>query len=149
MILSWSPIASQLSPLMFICKCRFCYTKLKQLSCSYSIDFDWRLRFVLTERGPQFTRTDIREIPTLFAISGRFVSCSIALFNDYYIALFMSNLWIIVSFASQVVHSLEDENKKKLLFFVTGCDRAPIKGLANLHFVISRNGKRFLGPANI
>lgn len=41
----------------------------------------------------------------------------------------------------EVVHSLEQEDKKKLLFFVTGSDRAPIKGLANLHFVVSRNGK--------
>ncbi|KAL2644003.1 hypothetical protein R1flu_011590 [Riccia fluitans] len=40
----------------------------------------------------------------------------------------------------EVVHSLDQEMKKKLLFFVTGCDRAPIKGLASLHFVISRNG---------
>lgn len=40
----------------------------------------------------------------------------------------------------EVVHSLDEENKRKLLFFVTGSDRAPIKGLANLRFVISKNG---------
>eukprot|EP01018_Ginkgo_biloba_P007846 Gb_36705 [translate_table: standard] len=40
----------------------------------------------------------------------------------------------------EIVHSLDEENKKKLLFFATGSDRAPIKGLANLRFVISRNG---------
>ncbi|GBG62284.1 hypothetical protein CBR_g29892 [Chara braunii] len=40
----------------------------------------------------------------------------------------------------QVVHSFSDEQKKRLLFFATGSDRAPIKGLANLPFVISRNG---------
>ncbi|KAH9320478.1 hypothetical protein KI387_015117, partial [Taxus chinensis] len=40
----------------------------------------------------------------------------------------------------EIVHSLDEENRKKLLFFSTGSDRAPIKGLANLRFVISRNG---------
>lgn len=40
----------------------------------------------------------------------------------------------------EIVHSLDKENKKKLLFFATGSDRAPIKGLANLRFVISKNG---------
>jgi ubiquitin-protein ligase E3 A len=39
-----------------------------------------------------------------------------------------------------VVHSLSEEHKKKLLFFATGSDRVPIKGLGNLPFVISRNG---------
>ena len=32
----------------------------------------------------------------------------------------------------EVVHSLALEHKKKLLFFVTGCDRAPIGGLGQL-----------------
>jgi len=40
-----------------------------------------------------------------------------------------------------VVHSLSEEDKKKLLFFATGSDRVPIKGLGNLPFVISRNGE--------
>eukprot|EP00976_Prorocentrum_cordatum_P094965 1189995-Prorocentrum_minimum.AAC.2 len=40
----------------------------------------------------------------------------------------------------RVVHSLREEEKKKLLFFATGSDRVPIKGLSNLPFVISRNG---------
>jgi hypothetical protein len=31
-------------------------------------------------------------------------------------------------------------SQKRLLFFATGSDRVPIKGLANLPFVISRNG---------
>eukprot|EP00854_Cymbomonas_tetramitiformis_P005952 gene5952-7156_t len=39
-----------------------------------------------------------------------------------------------------VVHRLKQEDKKKLLFFATGSDRVPIKGLGNLPFVISRNG---------
>mmetsp|Transcript_36834 Transcript_36834/g.44561 ORF Transcript_36834/g.44561 Transcript_36834/m.44561 type:complete len:286 (-) Transcript_36834:941-1798(-) len=40
----------------------------------------------------------------------------------------------------KVVHGLTEEQKKKLLFFATGSDRVPIKGLSNLPFVISRNG---------
>jgi ubiquitin-protein ligase E3 A len=40
----------------------------------------------------------------------------------------------------EVVHSLSHERKRKLLAFVTGSDRVPIKGLAHLNppFVISR-----------
>ena len=37
-------------------------------------------------------------------------------------------------------HELPLEMKKKFLFFCTGSDRVPIKGLGNLSFVISRNG---------
>ncbi|KAL1525705.1 hypothetical protein AB1Y20_020551 [Prymnesium parvum] len=40
----------------------------------------------------------------------------------------------------EVIHSLPLEMKKKFLFFSTGSDRCPIKGLGNLNFVISRNG---------
>ncbi|CAI5461354.1 unnamed protein product [Closterium sp. Yama58-4] len=40
----------------------------------------------------------------------------------------------------KVVHGLGDAEKRSLLAFVTGCDRAPIKGLASLPFVISRAG---------
>ncbi|GJP52902.1 hypothetical protein CLOM_g12065 [Closterium sp. NIES-68] len=40
----------------------------------------------------------------------------------------------------KVVHGLQDAEKRSLLAFVTGCDRAPIKGLASLPFVISRAG---------
>lgn len=32
------------------------------------------------------------------------------------------------------------DSQKRLLFFATGSDRVPIKGLANLPFIISRNG---------
>lgn len=39
-----------------------------------------------------------------------------------------------------VVHELPEDKKKKLLFFCTGCDRAPINGLGSLKFVISRTG---------
>jgi len=39
-----------------------------------------------------------------------------------------------------VVHAMSAEDKKKLLFFTTGSDRVPIKGLGNLSFTISRAG---------
>jgi ubiquitin-protein ligase E3 A len=31
----------------------------------------------------------------------------------------------------EVIHSLKEEEQKKFLFFLTGCDRAPINGLGN------------------
>lgn len=40
----------------------------------------------------------------------------------------------------EIIHSLDDENKKKFLFFCTGSDRAPIKGLGSMEFIIARNG---------
>jgi len=40
----------------------------------------------------------------------------------------------------EIVHSFTFEQKKKLLFFATGSDRAPIGGLKNLTFVITRHG---------
>uniref|UniRef100_A0A7S2S0T5 HECT-type E3 ubiquitin transferase n=2 Tax=Rhizochromulina marina TaxID=1034831 RepID=A0A7S2S0T5_9STRA len=39
-----------------------------------------------------------------------------------------------------VVHRLDEEEKRLLLKFATGSDRAPINGLASLTFVISKNG---------
>jgi len=39
-----------------------------------------------------------------------------------------------------VIHELPVELQKRFLFFCTGSDRVPIKGLGNLNFVISRNG---------
>lgn len=39
-----------------------------------------------------------------------------------------------------MAHSLTEEQKKRLLFFATGSDRVPIKGLHTLPFVLSRNG---------
>eukprot|EP00798_Chlamydomonas_sp_ICE-L_P020115 gene20115-26841_t len=42
----------------------------------------------------------------------------------------------------EVLHSFNEEQKKKFLSFVTGSDRVPIKGLGHLNppFVISRMG---------
>jgi hypothetical protein len=45
-----------------------------------------------------------------------------------------------VGVGRRVVHALCEGDKKRLLFFTTGSDRVPIKGLANLPFIISRNG---------
>ena len=42
--------------------------------------------------------------------------------------------------APQVIHEFPLELKKRFLFFSTGSDRVPIKGLSNLNFVISRQG---------
>jgi ubiquitin-protein ligase E3 A len=39
-------------------------------------------------------------------------------------SLTIQHLW-------EVIHSLTEEEKKKFLFFLTGCDRAPINGLGN------------------
>lgn len=48
----------------------------------------------------------------------------------------------VVTWFWEVVHGFSEEQKKRLLFFVTGSDRVPIKGLASLQppFVIARNG---------
>ena len=42
----------------------------------------------------------------------------------------------------QIAHGLEEPQRKRLLFFITGSDRVPIKGLAHLTppFVITPNG---------
>ncbi|XP_070568117.1 probable E3 ubiquitin-protein ligase HECTD2 [Ptychodera flava] len=39
-----------------------------------------------------------------------------------------------------VIHSLDEDQKKKLLNFITGSDRVPLKGLSSLPVVIQRNG---------
>lgn len=40
----------------------------------------------------------------------------------------------------EVVLEYDDYMKKKFLFFLSGCDKAPIKGLASLNMVIGRYG---------
>lgn len=40
----------------------------------------------------------------------------------------------------EVLHTFTEEEKKKFLFFLTGCDRAPINGLRYLPITISRYG---------
>jgi ubiquitin-protein ligase E3 A len=46
----------------------------------------------------------------------------------------------VVKWFWECVRALSDENKKKLLHFSTGSDRAPIGGLKNLHLIIQRHG---------
>ena len=48
----------------------------------------------------------------------------------------------VIGWFWEVVHGFTEAQKKRLLMFVTGSDRVPIKGLASLQppFVISRNG---------
>lgn len=38
----------------------------------------------------------------------------------------------------EIVHALEPEEKKKFLLFATGSDRAPLRGLGDLKFVVGR-----------
>ena len=40
----------------------------------------------------------------------------------------------------EVVKSFGAEDQKRLLFFATGCDRAPLGGLGKLQFVVQRGG---------
>uniref|UniRef100_A0A7S4BN04 HECT-type E3 ubiquitin transferase n=1 Tax=Chrysotila carterae TaxID=13221 RepID=A0A7S4BN04_CHRCT len=46
----------------------------------------------------------------------------------------------VVQWFWEVVFAFELEEKKALLFFATGCDRAPVGGLGKLKFVIQRAG---------
>jgi E3 ubiquitin-protein ligase HERC4 len=39
-----------------------------------------------------------------------------------------------------VFHDLLEEDKKKFLLFLTGCDRIPILGMKSLHLVIQKTG---------
>lgn len=40
----------------------------------------------------------------------------------------------------EIVHEFDYSLKKKFLFFLSGCDRAPIKGLSSLRMVIGKHG---------
>ena len=46
---------------------------------------------------------------------------------------------ITIKYLWEILMSFNEEEKKKFLIFVTGCDKAPIDGLASLPFTISRN----------
>jgi ubiquitin-protein ligase E3 A len=59
-------------------------------------------------------------------------------FADFYCSYFKGHPTIRLLW--QVLHSFNLEQKKKFLFFCTGSDRSPIKGLGSMVFVISRNG---------
>ena len=47
---------------------------------------------------------------------------------------------LAIKYFWQVIEELSDDEKKKFLFFSTGCDKAPINGLSDLKFNISRHG---------
>ncbi|KAI9311923.1 hypothetical protein BX666DRAFT_876111 [Dichotomocladium elegans] len=47
---------------------------------------------------------------------------------------------LIIRHFWEIVHAFTEEEKKRLLFFATGSDRAPIGGLGKLQFVIAKNG---------
>ena len=40
----------------------------------------------------------------------------------------------------EILFEFSDENKKKFLMFVTGCDRTPINGMRTVKFIITKNG---------
>lgn len=40
----------------------------------------------------------------------------------------------------EIIHEYSLEQKKKLLFFTTGSDRAPIGGLGKMEFIIMKHG---------
>jgi ubiquitin-protein ligase E3 A len=44
----------------------------------------------------------------------------------------------IIKFLWEILHEMTIEEKKAFLFFVTGSDRAPIKGLGELGLLIQR-----------
>ena len=39
-----------------------------------------------------------------------------------------------------IIHQFNEEQKRKFLFFCTGSDRAPIKGLGSMNFIIMKHG---------
>ena len=47
-----------------------------------------------------------------------------------------------IKYLWEVLLQFNEEEKKKFLFFVTGCDRAPIEGLGSLEIVITNEGEK-------
>ena len=47
---------------------------------------------------------------------------------------------VTVAYFWEVVHAFDAEDKRALLTFATGCDRAPIGGLGKLSFILQRSG---------
>mmetsp|Transcript_2710 Transcript_2710/g.3168 ORF Transcript_2710/g.3168 Transcript_2710/m.3168 type:complete len:107 (-) Transcript_2710:34-354(-) len=39
-----------------------------------------------------------------------------------------------------LIDDLNQEQRKKFLFFCTGCDKAPVSGLESIQFIIVKNG---------
>ena len=40
----------------------------------------------------------------------------------------------------EIVHDMDEDQKKKLLMFTTGSDRVPVGGLSKLKLIIAKNG---------
>lgn len=49
----------------------------------------------------------------------------------------------VIQYLWEFLHSLDLELKKKFLIFLTGNDRAPLRGLSDLTITISRNGSDY------
>jgi ubiquitin-protein ligase E3 A len=56
-------------------------------------------------------------------------------YDDGYLkdSLTIKHMW-------EVLNEMSNEDKKKFIFFTTGCDRAPINGLGSLKITISKGG---------
>ncbi|XP_072040522.1 ubiquitin-protein ligase E3A-like [Amphiura filiformis] len=46
----------------------------------------------------------------------------------------------IIRFFWEIVHDMDEDQKKKLLMFTTGSDRVPVGGLSKLKLIIAKNG---------
>jgi hypothetical protein len=46
----------------------------------------------------------------------------------------------IVDFWNIVINEFNDDERRKLLYFVTSCDRSPVGGLGRMKFIIAKNG---------
>jgi hypothetical protein len=58
-----------------------------------------------------------------------------------WICFYLSNTHpTIVDFWNIVINEFSDDERRKLLYFVTSCDRSPIGGLGQLKFIIAKNG---------
>lgn len=40
----------------------------------------------------------------------------------------------------EIVHNMDEDQKRKLLMFTTGSDRVPVGGLAKLRLILAKNG---------
>ena len=54
--------------------------------------------------------------------------------------IFLETKLIILREFWEILHEFNEEQKKKFLMFLTGSDRAPVKGLSDMMFVISKHG---------
>ena len=55
---------------------------------------------------------------------------------------------ITIKYFWEIIEEFNEEKNKILLFFVTGCNKAPINGLSSLTFTISRSGNIYDLPSS-